>query len=252
MDAVSLTVKEFRLSSYGVLDRAISVPHPVQLFMGYGGSAMNTYNFDMLGIDLTFFSVINRHSDIIAYEATLTLEDSTIIKHFPTSRLNEVQNQLDMYYKHLAIESYSGKVPLILCTSEWLHWGSAFAPRPLFFEITIVYRSVWLSMYYYEPTSLNSLKEMPIRKIGQGLQALPLLIQTAKPRFIILSRQFPLQRNQAEIVTALTRVLEYLRDLGVEFIAAGVSTRELMWFPDSDPIHLSQTNGDFLQIAEGS
>ncbi|KIL39566.1 hypothetical protein SD70_19375 [Gordoniibacillus kamchatkensis] len=213
---------------------------------------MNTYNFDMLGIDLTFSPVTNRHSDIIANEATLTLEDSTLIKHFPTSRLNEVQNQLDLYYKRLAVESYGGEAPLILSTSEWLHRGSASAPRPLFFEITIVYRSVWLSMYYYEPTSLNSLKEMPIRKIGQGLQALPLLMQTAKPRFIILSRRFPHQQNQAEIVTALTRVLEYLRELGIEFIAAGVSTRELTWFPDLGSIHLSQTNGDFLQIAEGS
>lgn len=98
---------------------------------------MHSYNFAKLGIDLTFSPVMNRRSDIIAYEATLTLEDSTLIKHIPTFRLNEVQNQLDMYYKRLAIESYSGKVPLILSTSEWLHRGSASAPRPLFFHISI-------------------------------------------------------------------------------------------------------------------
>lgn len=213
---------------------------------------MHTYNFTMLGIDLTFSPVINRHSDIIANEATLALEESTLIKHFPSSRLNDVKDQLDLYYKSLAVESYSGKVPLILSTSEWFHRGSASAPRPLFFEITIVYQSVLLSMYYYEPTSLNSLKEMPIRKIGQGLQELPLLMQTVIPRFIIFSRQFPLQRNQAEIVTALTRVLKFLRELGIEFIATGVSTRELTWLPDQDSIHLPQTKGDFLQIAKGS
>ncbi|WP_080832404.1 hypothetical protein [Cohnella massiliensis] len=212
---------------------------------------MNTYNFDMLGIDLAFSPVMNRHSDIIAYDAILTLEDSALARHFLTSRPDDVKDHLDLYYKRLAVESYSGEAPLILSTSEWLHRGSASAPRPLFFEITVVYQSVWLSVYYYEPTRV-SLKEMPIRKIGQGLQALPLLIQTAKPRFIILSRRFPLQRNQVEIVTALTRVLEYLRDLGIEFIAAGVSTRELAWFPDPGSIHLPQTNGDFLQIAEGS
>lgn len=194
---------------------------------------MHTYNFGKLGIDLTFSPVMNRHGDIIANDAILTLEDSTLARHFPASRLDEFMNHLDTYYKRLAVESYSGKAPLILSTSEWLQRGSASAPRPLFFEITVVYQSVWLSMYYYEPTRLNSLKEMPIRKIGQGLQALPLLMQTAKPRFIILSRRFPHQQNQAEIVTALTRVLEYLRDLGIEFIAAGVSTRELTWFPDS-------------------
>lgn len=194
---------------------------------------MHTYDFAKLGIDLTFSPVMNRHNDIIAYDSTLTLEDSTLIKHFPTSRLNEVQNQLDMYYKRLAVESYSGEVPLILSTSEWLHRSSASAPRPLFFEITVVYQSVWISLYYYEPNRLHSLKEMPTRKIGQGFQALPLLIQTANPRFIILSRQFPYQRNQDKIVTAFSRVLEYLCEQGIEFIASGVSTRKLTWFPDS-------------------
>jgi hypothetical protein len=120
-------------------------------------------------------------------------------------------DHLNGYYKRLAVESYSGKAPLILSTSEWLHQGSAFAPRPINFEITVVYRSVWLSIYYYEPTRLNSfLKEMPSRKIGQGLQALPLLMQTAKPRFIVLSQRFPYQRNHAEKVAALARVLEVL------------------------------------------
>ncbi|MEF3302504.1 hypothetical protein [Paenibacillus sp. GYB003] len=192
---------------------------------------MHTYNFTELGIDLTFSPVINRHSDIIANEATLTLEDSTLIKHFPTSRLNEVQNQLDMYYKRLAIESYSGNVPLILSTSEWHHRGSASAPRPFFYEITVFYQSVWVTLYYYEPTRRISSKEIPIRKIGQGLQALPLLIQTANPRFIILSRQFSHQQNHAEIVTAYSRVLEHLCELGIEVIASGVSTRKLTWFP---------------------
>lgn len=204
---------------------------------------MHAYNFAKLGIDLTFSPVINRHSDIIANDAILTLEDSALARHFPTSRLDDVKDQLDLYYKRLAVESYSGKAPLILSTSEWLHWGSAFAPRPLFFEITVVFQSVWISLYYYESTRV-SLKEMPIRKIGQGLQALPLLIQTAKPRFIILSRRFPLQRNQAEIVISLTRVLEYLRELGIEFIAAGVSTRELTWLPDSKALPMNSSVSD--------
>lgn len=88
-------------------------------------------------------------------------------------------------------------------------------------------------MYYYEPTRLNGLKAILKRKIGQGLQALPLFLQTANPRFIILSRQFPNLRNQTEIVTVLTGVLEHLHDIGFEFIAAGVSTKELTWLSDS-------------------
>jgi hypothetical protein len=194
---------------------------------------MYSYNFAKLSIDLTFSPVMNQRSDIIAYEATLSLEDSTFIKHFPTSRLNDIKDQLDLYYKSLAVESYSGQVPLILSTSEWLHRGSESAPRPLFFEITIIYQSVWVSLYYYEPAKLNGLKAIPKRKIGQGLQALPLFFQTANPRFIILSRQYPNLRNQTEIVKVLTGVLEHLHDIGIEFVAAGVSTKELTWLSDS-------------------
>lgn len=210
---------------------------------------MHTYNFAKLGIDLTFSPVTNRHSDIIANEATLTLEDSTLIKHFPTSRLNEVQNQLDMYYKRLAVESYFGKVPLILSTSEWLHRDSASAPRPLFYEITVVYQSVWVSLYYYEPTRLNGLKKIPKRKIGQGLQALPLFLQTANPRFVILSRQFPYMHNQAEIVTSISGVLEYLRDMGIKFIAVGVSTSKLTWFPDSKALPMNNSSATADQFS---
>lgn len=193
---------------------------------------MNKFNFAKLGNDLNFSPVMNRHNDIIANEATLTLEDSTLIKHFPSSRLNEVKDQLDLYYKRLAVESYSDKLPLILSTSEWLHQSSASAPRPLFFEITVVYQSVWISLYYYEPTSSYGMKIMPSRQIGQGLQSLPLLLQSGKASFVILSRQFPQQQNHFEIASAFSRVLEYFCELGLEVIAAGISTRKLSWFPD--------------------
>jgi hypothetical protein len=149
------------------------------------------------------------------------------------SSLDELKQHLDVYYKYLAICPTHGTVPLILSTSSWLDPLPNSAPEPRDFEITIVFQQMWLSVYYLKPIKSYTAKEFrsTSRIIGQGLQSLPLLLQV-QPRFIVLSVKFDYPDNHVEIINAFTKVLQYLRDRGIEFIAAGSLIKELQWFPD--------------------
>ena len=190
-----------------------------------------------IGITLNFSPVIGHDHDILAIEAILNIDKSKLSRHFPPSKLDEIKDQLESYYKRTALKSYSGIIPLIFTTSEWLQRDPNAAPEPVGFEITIVYRQVWMILYYLDPSRSFLIKgsSPPIREVGQGLRTLPRLIQQVYPGFIILAQQFPDLPNQAEVRDELARVLEYLRENGIEFIAAGVSTQQLVWFPSSLP-----------------
>jgi hypothetical protein len=214
---------------------------------------MKKINFSKLGIDVAFTPVVDRQFNVIAYEAIMLYGDAILAQHFPSFSLDEVKQQLDVYYRAFAIESYKG-LPLILSTSEWENPFPNSVPELRDFEMTISFKQVWLSFHYLgiiNPYSKNKFRTTS-REIGQGLQSLPLLLHKVQPRFNVLSEKFTCPHNRDEIVYAFSKVLQYLREMGIEFIAAGTSTKELLWFPKQTRLptisNISGSSTDFLPL----
>lgn len=201
-----------------------------------------------IGITLNFSPVLGHDHDILAIEAILNIDKSKLSRHFPPSKLDEIKDQLESYYKRTALKSFSGTIPLIFTTSEWLQRDPNAAPEPVGFEITIVYRQVWMILYYLDPSRSFLIKgsSPPIREVGQGLRTLPRLIQQVQPRFIILAKQFPDLPNQANVRGAFSQVLKHLSECGIEFAAFGTSAKELTWlrnpYQDSPSPNLETTS----------
>ncbi|MED1745762.1 EAL domain-containing protein [Brevibacillus borstelensis] len=192
---------------------------------------MDKYYFFKTGIQLKFVPIVDQQFQVIAYEAimhfdyTISPQEELQLHAF---ELSQLQANLDSLYKRLAIQTYKGKVPLLLSASPNLM--PHILPIPKEYELIVtINQPVFLFNTVMTKGHINSLSRKGVNfaldGFGHKFLSLPFLINL-QPKYIKLANEIILACQDEMILNKLVKLIQPFKEMGIQFIADGIESQE--------------------------